>query len=98
MVVANYKHSILGDPLPGAGDPSVSASPQSSRAFLRALESPPSHSSAIFVHPTIDHKLDSSLEYEFNGSTPIVAEFTRKLPTDKRVYAALPESATAPSA
>lgn len=90
---ANYKHWILGDPVPGAA--SIASPPNSSHMFLQSLESTPENSSAVFLHPTIDDSVDSGLEDDFSGNNQLVAEFTRKippeLPRDKRVHQ-LPEA------
>ncbi|KAF1332512.1 Lrr-gtpase of the roco family, partial [Globisporangium splendens] len=81
-VSANYKHSILGDPIPGASEPGTCASPQSSQLFLRTVEPKPENSSAMLFHPTLDHRNDSGLEDDFSGSNQIVHEFARKAKCD----------------
>lgn len=83
-MTANYKHSILGDPIPGASAPGSCASPHSSQLFLGTLEPKPENSSAMFFHPTLDQKNDSGLEDDFNGSNQIVHEFARKVQCDAR--------------
>lgn len=87
---ANYKHWILGDPVPSPA--SVQSPPNSSQMFLQSLEATPQNSSAVFLHPTLDDRVDSGLEEDFSGSNQIVTEFSRKVSAsrDKRVYQ-LPE-------
>lgn len=77
---ANYKHSILGDPIPGASEPGTCASPNASHAFLHDLEPPAENSSALLFHPTLDHKTDSGREDDFGGTHQLVYEFARKVP------------------
>lgn len=102
-LAANYKHSILGDPIPGASEPGTCASPNASQLFLRNLEPKPENSSALFFHPTLDQKNDSGLEDDFSGSSQLVHEFARKVthqgsqppphqPQDRDLFLSVPAS------
>lgn len=97
-LLANYKHSILGDPIPGASEPGTCASPSATQQFFKRIEPKAEHSSALFFHPTFDHKTHGGLDDDdyvvssgrsSSGSAHVLLhEFARKVPTSHPLFCA----------
>ncbi|KAG2520109.1 hypothetical protein JM16_006888 [Phytophthora kernoviae] len=91
---ANYRHAILGDPMPTPDTP-----PTSSHQFLQTLEDVPNNSSAAFLSLSFGHKgsIDESLddgapEDDPANNSHLVAEFSRN-----RVYSVAKDDPTTPN-